>query len=73
MSQPTSVETLDAATSKFLENDKSPSRKVDGIDNRGSHFHLALYWAQALAAQTKAAGPDIVRHPACGAGHFDFS
>jgi len=44
--------TLDAATGKFLENDKSPSRKVGGIDNRGSHFYLALYWAQALAAQT---------------------
>jgi isocitrate dehydrogenase len=46
-------ETLDAATGKFLENDKSPSRKVGGIDNRGSHFYLAFYWAQALAAQTK--------------------
>jgi isocitrate dehydrogenase len=43
--------TLDEATGKFLENDKSPSRKVGGIDNRGSHFYLALYWAQALAAQ----------------------
>ena len=43
--------TLDAATGKFLENDKSPSRKVGGIDNRGSHFYLALYWAQALAGQ----------------------
>jgi isocitrate dehydrogenase len=47
------AETLDAATGKFLENDKSPSRKVGGIDNRGSHFYLAFYWAQALAAQTK--------------------
>lgn len=46
-------ETLDAATEKFLENDKSPARKVGQIDNRGSHFYLALYWAQALAAQTK--------------------
>ena len=45
------AETLDAANGKFLENDKSPSRKVGGIDNRGSHFYLALYWAQALAAQ----------------------
>ena len=36
---------------KFLDNDKSPSRKVGEIDNRGSHFYLALYWAQALAAQ----------------------
>ncbi|HEY8993968.1 MAG TPA: NADP-dependent isocitrate dehydrogenase, partial [Lacunisphaera sp.] len=46
------AETLDAANGKFLENDKSPSRKVGGIDNRGSHFYLCLYWAQALAAQT---------------------
>jgi isocitrate dehydrogenase len=47
------AETLDAANGKFLENDKSPSRKVGGIDNRGSHFYLALYWAQELAAQNK--------------------
>jgi isocitrate dehydrogenase len=47
------AETLDAANGKFLENDKSPSRKVGGIDNRGSHFYLALYWAQALAEQSK--------------------
>src|SRR5882724_7447277 len=47
------AETLDEATGKFLENDKSPSRKVGGIDNRGSHFYLALYWAQALAEQSK--------------------
>ncbi len=47
------ADTLDEATGKFLENDKSPSRKVGGIDNRGSHFYLALYWAQALAAQDK--------------------
>ncbi|MEO6995945.1 MAG: NADP-dependent isocitrate dehydrogenase [Lacunisphaera sp.] len=47
------AETLDTANGKFLENDKSPARKVGaGIDNRGSHFYLALYWAQALAAQT---------------------
>lgn len=46
-------ETLDAATEKFLENDKSPARKVGELDNRGSHFYLALYWAQALAAQDK--------------------
>lgn len=44
-------ETLDAATEKFLENDKSPARKVGEIDNRGSHFFLTLYWAQALANQ----------------------
>ena len=47
------ADTLDAATGLFLENDKSPSRKVGGIDNRGSHFYLAMYWAQALAAQDK--------------------
>jgi len=47
------ADTLDEATGKFLANDKSPSRKVGGIDNRGSHFYLALYWAQALAAQDK--------------------
>ena len=41
------ADTLDRANGKFLENDKSPSRKVGGIDNRGSHFYLALYWAQA--------------------------
>ena len=46
-------ETLDEATSKFLLNDKSPSRKVGELDNRGSHFYLAMYWAQALAAQDK--------------------
>lgn len=46
-------ETLDAANEKFLENDKSPARKIGQIDNRGSHFYLALYWAQALAAQNK--------------------
>jgi len=43
---------LDKATGVFLDKDKSPSRKVGGIDNRGSHFYLALYWAQALAAQS---------------------
>jgi isocitrate dehydrogenase len=48
------ADTLDEANGKFLENDKSPARKVGaGIDNRGSHFYLALYWAQALAAQSK--------------------
>ncbi|GGD31323.1 isocitrate dehydrogenase, NADP-dependent [Flavobacterium orientale] len=46
-------ETLDAATEKFLETDKSPARKVGQIDNRGSHFYLAFYWAQALAEQNK--------------------
>ena len=47
------AETLDAATGKFLENDKSPGRKLGTIDNRGSHFYIALYWTQALAAQTQ--------------------
>ncbi|MEA3559470.1 MAG: NADP-dependent isocitrate dehydrogenase, partial [Candidatus Thermoplasmatota archaeon] len=45
--------TLDEATGKFLENNRSPSRKVNEIDNRGSHFYLAMYWAQALAEQNK--------------------
>jgi isocitrate dehydrogenase len=45
------ADTLDVANAKFLDNDRSPSRKVGGLDNRGSHFYLALYWAQALAAQ----------------------
>src|SRR5690606_3035397 len=43
--------TLDEATGTFLDNNRSPSRKVGELDNRGSHFYLALYWAQALAAQ----------------------
>ncbi|MFT6638737.1 MAG: isocitrate dehydrogenase [Flavobacterium sp.] len=46
-------ETLDEATEKFLENDKSPARKIGSIDNRGSHFYLSLYWANALANQNK--------------------
>ena len=45
------AKTLEAANARFLDNDKSPSRKLGGIDNRGSHYYLALYWAQALAAQ----------------------
>lgn len=47
------ADALDEANAKFLANDKSPARKVGQIDNRGSHFYLTLYWAQALAAQTK--------------------
>ncbi|MEX2336608.1 MAG: NADP-dependent isocitrate dehydrogenase [Fulvivirga sp.] len=47
------AEALDEATGKFLENKKSPSRKVNEIDNRGSHYYLALYWAHALANQSK--------------------
>jgi isocitrate dehydrogenase len=46
-------ETLDEANDSFLRNDKSPSRKIGQIDNRGSHFYLAMYWADALAAQDK--------------------
>ena len=47
------AKTLDQANGQFLDSDKSPSRKVGQLDNRGSHFYLALYWAQALAAQTE--------------------
>jgi isocitrate dehydrogenase len=47
------AEALDTANGQFLESDKSPSRAVGGIDNRGSHFYLAMYWARALADQTK--------------------
>jgi isocitrate dehydrogenase len=47
------AETLDQATSKFLINNKSPSRVVNEIDNRGSHFYLTMYWSEALAEQTK--------------------
>ena len=50
------AETLDQATAKFLESNKSPSRKVNELDNRGSHFYLALYWAEALAAQNQRHG-----------------
>jgi isocitrate dehydrogenase len=46
------AEALHAANTKFLDRDKSPSRKVGELDTRGSHFYLALYWAEALAAQT---------------------
>jgi isocitrate dehydrogenase len=46
------ADTLDRATATFLEEDKSPTRRVGGIDNRGSHFYLSLYWAQELANQT---------------------
>ncbi|MFE5294642.1 NADP-dependent isocitrate dehydrogenase [Isoptericola sp. NPDC056618] len=46
------ADTLDRATGTFLDQDKSPTRRVGGIDNRGSHFYLALYWAQELAAQS---------------------
>jgi isocitrate dehydrogenase len=56
-------ETLDKATGTFLENDKSPTRRIGGIDNRGSHFYLALYWAQELAAQTDDADLAAVFQP----------
>jgi len=46
------ADALDAANAKFLDNDRSPGRKLGTIDNRGSHFYVALYWAQALAEQT---------------------
>lgn len=45
------ADALDEAVEKFLENDKSPARKIGGIDNRGSHFYIAMYWAEALASQ----------------------
>ena len=47
------ADALDQATAKFLDNDKSPARKIGEIDNRGSHFYLGMYWAEALAAQSK--------------------
>jgi isocitrate dehydrogenase len=51
------ADTLDLATGTFLEENRSPSRKVNEIDNRGSHFYLSLYWAQELAAQS--ADPEL--------------
>ena len=57
------ADALDEATGKFLENDKSPARKVGQIDNRGSHFYLALYWAQALAAQSRDADLKAIFEP----------
>ena len=54
------AETLDSAIEGLLDNDKSPARKVGGLDNRGSHFYIALYWAQGLAAQDKDA--DLKAH-----------
>jgi isocitrate dehydrogenase len=52
--------TLDAAIGKLLENDKSPSRNTGELDNRGSQFYLAMYWAQELAAQTE--DPELAEH-----------
>jgi isocitrate dehydrogenase len=57
------ADTLDQANGRFLETDKSPGRKLGTIDNRGSHFFLALYWAQALAAQTADAGLAAIFKP----------
>ena len=57
------AETLDAATGKFLEFDRSPGRKLGTIDNRGSHFYLALYWSQALAAQDSDAELKVIFTP----------
>jgi isocitrate dehydrogenase len=62
------AKTLDAATGKLLDNNKSPSRKTGQLDNRGSHFYLALYWAQELAAQTEDAelAAHFARWPSAG-------
>jgi isocitrate dehydrogenase len=51
------AKTLDAATGRLLENGKSPSRKAGELDNRGSHFYLALYWAQELASEDERFAP----------------
>ncbi|MFT3991924.1 MAG: NADP-dependent isocitrate dehydrogenase [Luteolibacter sp.] len=61
------ADTLDAATGKFLDFDRSPGRKLGTIDNRGSHFYLALYWAQALAAQNEDAELKALFAPAAEA------
>ena len=63
------ADTLDAATGKFLENDRSPGRKLGTIDNRGSHFYLALYWAQALAAQNEDAELKAIFTPVAAEAH----
>ncbi len=60
-------ETLDQANDKFLKTDKSPARKIGQIDNRGSHFYLAMYWAEALAAQTKDAELKAIFEPIAAA------
>jgi isocitrate dehydrogenase len=60
------ADTLDTATGQLLEHDKSPSRKLGGLDNRGSHFYIALYWAQALAAQNKDAELKKIFTPVSG-------
>ncbi|CAH0990328.1 Isocitrate dehydrogenase [NADP] 2 [Sinobacterium norvegicum] len=57
------ADALNAATGKFLNNDKSPSRRVNELDNRGSHFYLAMYWAEALAQQSSDAGLQSIFAP----------
>ncbi|HAI80342.1 MAG TPA: NADP-dependent isocitrate dehydrogenase, partial [Chryseobacterium sp.] len=57
------ADALDVANEKFLAEDKSPARKVGSIDNRGSHFYLAMYWAEALANQTKNAEMAAIFQP----------
>ncbi len=54
------AETLDNATVSLLENGKSPSRKVEELDNRGSHFYIALWWSEAISAQTN--DPKLAAH-----------
>ncbi len=61
------ADTLDQATAKFLQENKSPSRKVNELDNRGSHFYLAMYWAQALAAQSNDAELQAIFAPIASA------
>jgi len=61
------ADTIDRATGTFLEQDKSPGRALGTIDNRGSHFYLALYWAQELAAQTDDAGLAATFRPVASA------
>ena len=58
---------MDQATAKFLQENKSPSRKVNELDNRGSHFYLAMYWAQALAAQSNDAELQAIFAPIASA------
>lgn len=61
------ADALDEANAKFLANNKSPERKVGGLDNRGSHFYLALYWAESLAAQSADAEISVVFSPIAAA------
>ena len=63
------AKTLDEATTIFLENDKSPSRKSGELDNRGSHFYLALYWAQALSTQNEDAELESILDEAMAKGY----